>query len=93
MTDPTESQTRKALIDPALRKAGWEVDNPDQIHFLRAVQNVFLQRRRLVLADPYEPPLTSFGQDAVERWFSTEEVNEVLEFVDTLTVVSRSGSS
>jgi type I restriction enzyme R subunit len=67
--------------------------NADQIHFLRAVQNVFLRRRRLVLADLYEPPLTSFGQDAVERWFTTDEVSEMLTFVDTLTVVSRLGSS
>ena len=28
---PTESQTRETLIDPALRKAGWDVDNPDQV--------------------------------------------------------------
>jgi hypothetical protein len=31
MTDPTESQTRKALIAPTLCKAGWDVDNPDQV--------------------------------------------------------------
>jgi type I restriction enzyme R subunit len=40
--------------------------NADQIRFLRVVQNVFLQRRRLELADLYEPPLTRFGADAVE---------------------------
>lgn len=60
--------------------------NADQIRFLRAVQNVFLQRRRLALADLYDPPLTSFGDDAVERWFTTDEVNEMLEFVETLRV-------
>jgi type I restriction enzyme R subunit len=59
----------------------------DQTRFLRAVQNVFLQRRRLTLADLYEPPLTSFGANAVERWFAPDEVDEVLTFVDTLTVV------
>ena len=31
MTHITESQTRKSLIDPALRKAGWDVDDPDQV--------------------------------------------------------------
>ena len=62
--------------------------NADQIRFLRAVQNVFLQRRRLVLADLYAPPLTSFGDDAVERWFNQDEVEEMLIFVDTLTVVA-----
>jgi len=60
--------------------------NGDQIRFLRVVQNVFLQRRRLELADLYGPPLTRFGQDAVERLFTTEEVSQVLEFVDSLTV-------
>lgn len=28
---PTEAQTRERLIDPALRKAGWDVNNPDQV--------------------------------------------------------------
>ncbi len=28
---PTESQTRATIIDPALRKAGWDVDDPDQV--------------------------------------------------------------
>jgi type I restriction enzyme R subunit len=58
----------------------------DQIRFLRAVQNVFARRKRLALADLYEPPLTTFGADAVERWFTPGEVDEVLSFVGTLTV-------
>jgi type I restriction enzyme R subunit len=58
--------------------------NADQIRFLRAVQSVFLQRRRLQRADLYEPPLTSFGADAVERWFTPEQVTDVLAFVETL---------
>lgn len=60
--------------------------NADQIRFLRAVQNVFLQRRRLELADLYEPPLTSFGDGAVERWFTTDKVDEMLAFVDSITI-------
>ena len=60
--------------------------NADQIRFLRAVQNVFLQKRRLELADLYEAPLTSFGEDALDRWFTDEEVKEMLDFTDTLTV-------
>jgi type I restriction enzyme R subunit len=66
--------------------AGHPLFNADQIRFLRAVQNVFLQKRHLELADLYDPPLTRFGQDAVERLFTTKEVDEVLAFVDTLTV-------
>ncbi len=31
MSSPTEARTRKELIDPALEKAGWDVDNPDQV--------------------------------------------------------------
>jgi type I restriction enzyme R subunit len=60
--------------------------NADQIRFLRAVQNVFLQKRRLALADLYDPPLTSFGADALERWFTTDQVSEMLAFFETLRV-------
>jgi type I restriction enzyme R subunit len=58
----------------------------DQTRFLRAVQNVFLQRRHLALADLYESPLTSFGTDAVERLFSEDQIAEMLAFADGLTV-------
>lgn len=58
--------------------------NADQIHFLRAVQSVFLQKRHLEIADLYEPPLDLFGADAVECWFTEKEVEEVVEFVKTL---------
>jgi type I restriction enzyme R subunit len=60
--------------------------NADQVRFLRAVENVFLQRRHLEVADLYDPPLTQFGQDAVERWFSEEEIGEMLIFIETLAV-------
>ncbi len=56
----------------------------DQIRFLRAVQNAFLQKRRLHLPDLYEAPFTSFGKDAVERLFTQEEINEMLTFTNTL---------
>jgi type I restriction enzyme R subunit len=60
--------------------------NADQIRFLRAVQNIFIRRRRLGLADLYDPPLTAFGQDAVERWFAPEQVAEMLVFAEGLAV-------
>jgi len=66
--------------------AGRPLFNADQIRFLRAVQNVFLQKRRLELPDLYDPPLTSFGDDAVERWFTQDQVSEMLAFVETLRV-------
>ena len=31
MTDLSEARTRKDLIDPALKKAGWDVNNSDQV--------------------------------------------------------------
>jgi type I restriction enzyme R subunit len=60
--------------------------NADQIRFLRAVQSVFLQKRHLETADLYEPPLDSFGVDAVERWFTENEVKEVVDFANRLAV-------
>jgi len=30
VSQPNEAKTRKELIDPALKKAGWNVTNPDQ---------------------------------------------------------------
>jgi type I restriction enzyme R subunit len=60
--------------------------NGDQIRFLRAVQSVFLQKRKLALHDLYSAPLTSFGQNAVERFFTEEEIRGILAFTDTLVV-------
>ena len=60
--------------------------NADQIRFLRAVQSVFLQKRHLETADLYEPPLDMFGADAVERWFTEKEVEEVVEFANRMAV-------
>ncbi len=60
--------------------------NADQTRFLRALQNVFLDKRRVQLADLYAPPLTSFGDDAVERWFSAKEVQEMLFFLDNISI-------
>jgi type I restriction enzyme R subunit len=60
--------------------------NGNQVRFLRGVQQVLLQKRRLRLADLYEPPLDSFGADAVERWFRQEQITEILAFTETLAV-------
>ncbi len=60
--------------------------NADQTLFLRALQSVFIQKRRLQLADLYEPPLTSFGADAVERWFTENEITELLKFTERLAI-------
>ena len=61
--------------------------NADQIRFLRAVQSVFLQKRHLEAADLYDAPaLVGFGQDAVERWFSDDEIQNMVEFANRMTV-------
>jgi type I restriction enzyme R subunit len=52
---------------------------------MRAVENVFLQKRRLQRADLYDEPLSRFGDDAVDRWFTPREVEEVLAFAEKLT--------
>jgi type I restriction enzyme R subunit len=58
--------------------------NADQIRFLRSVQEVFLKNKKLVEADLYEPPLTVFGRNAVERFFTPEEIRELLDLAATL---------
>jgi type I restriction enzyme R subunit len=60
--------------------------NANQIRFLQVVQSVFLQKKRLALADLYGPPLTAFGSNAVERWFKDSEIKEILALTDSLTV-------
>ena len=34
----------------------------------------------------YEPPLDMFGADAVERWFTQKEVEEVVEFANKMAI-------
>jgi len=58
--------------------------NADQSRFLRAVQNVFVQRRKLEPADLYEEPFTNFGKDAVDKLFTEEDVNELVELTKKL---------
>lgn len=58
--------------------------NADQTRFLRTVQNVFVQKRKLEQDDLYEAPFTNFGVNAVEKLFSEGEVNDLLELVKRL---------
>jgi type I restriction enzyme R subunit len=58
--------------------------NADQLKFLSMVQNVFLQRHCLQLADLYDSPFTSLGVDAVERLFTSEQIHEIVHFANTL---------
>ncbi len=56
----------------------------DQTRFLRTVQTVFVQKRRLEVGDLYEAPFTNFGLNAVEKLFSDDEVGEILELTKRL---------
>ncbi|MCX6151734.1 MAG: DEAD/DEAH box helicase family protein [Ignavibacteriales bacterium] len=58
--------------------------NADQSRFLRAVQNVFVQRRKLEPADLYEEPFTNFGSNAVDKLFTEDDVNELVELTKKL---------
>ncbi|MBI4790897.1 MAG: DEAD/DEAH box helicase family protein [Chloroflexi bacterium] len=58
--------------------------NANQINFMRVVESVFLQKRHLGHADLYESPFSNFGNDAVDRWFTPRELDEVLEFAEKL---------
>ncbi len=58
--------------------------NADQSRFLRVVQSVFLQRRKLELADLYEEPFTNFGANAVEKLFGEDEITEMIELTKRL---------
>jgi hypothetical protein len=40
------------------------------------------------LANLYEPPLDMFGADAVERWFTQNEVEEIVKFTNRLAAAN-----
>ncbi len=58
--------------------------NAEQIRFLRSVQEVFLTKRTLIEADLYDPPLTNFGRNAVERYFTPQEIGDLLNLTQSL---------
>jgi type I restriction enzyme R subunit len=58
--------------------------NADQSRFLRVVQSVFLQRRKIEVADLYEEPFTSFGLNAVDKLFTESELEELVSLIQRL---------
>jgi type I restriction enzyme R subunit len=59
--------------------------NADQMRFLRAVKAVLSRHRRLERNDLYDSPaLRAFGDEAVERLFTDEEIEELLIFAAAL---------
>lgn len=63
----------------------------DQIRFLRIVKNVFLEkarrRERLTLHDLYEGPFETLGIDAADRLFKKQELEEIIDFLNTQAVL------
>jgi type I restriction enzyme, R subunit len=59
----------------------------DQIRFLRAVKDVFLSTRRLSETDLHDAPqLATFGRNAVDRLFSSIQVEELVHLTEELAV-------
>jgi type I restriction enzyme R subunit len=56
----------------------------DQIRFLRAVQEVFVQRHSLQEADLYDPPFTQFGRNAADRLFTPQQKQSILDLTHDL---------
>ena len=78
---PTYEQIVRKAFDAFILEHNY---NADQTRFLRTVQSVFLQKRRLETADLYEPPFSNFGVNAVEKLFSENEVDELMEMTKRL---------
>ena len=87
MTNPTEAQTRRELIDPALERAGWDLNNPDQVGFEIPVDDVdpaawqALQTKLRALRDegvPYDVPLPA----GITDYALYRENGEVLAVVE-----------
>jgi type I restriction enzyme, R subunit len=52
--------------------------NADQIRFLRSVQTVFAQKKRLTEDDLYGDTFAAFGRNAVDRLLSPQDVKDLL---------------
>ena len=48
------------------------------------MQDVFLKNRQLAEADLYEAPLTVFGRNAVEKYFTPGEIKELLKMTEAI---------
>jgi hypothetical protein len=57
---------------------------PEQLDQVIADLANQMKKRRLEVADLYEEPLNRFGEDAVERWFSEEQVDGLIGFTEKL---------
>ncbi len=60
--------------------------NANQILFLRTLQSVLAQKHRVTWADLYAHPFTNLGADAVGRWFTFDQADEIMAFAETLAI-------
>jgi len=56
----------------------------EQIRFLRTVQDKMIEAGPLRLADLYAPPFTSMGRNAVERLFTSEQIDGIVHLTQRL---------
>ena len=59
--------------------------NSDQTKFLMLMSSMLAQRGKIELPDLYESPFTSYGQDAVDRYFSDDQIAELMDFTGRLS--------
>ncbi len=78
---PLFDELVRRAFDTFIREHGY---NADQTRFLRTVQSVFLQRRKIAVDDLYEHPFMAFGMGAVEKLFSAEDVEEIIQLTKGL---------
>ncbi len=77
--------TRESIIGAAFDAFVLEHNfNADQSRFLRAVRVVFKERKKITLEDLYDEPFTNFGANAVEKLFSQQEIDELLQLTGGL---------
>jgi type I restriction enzyme R subunit len=78
---PTYEEIVRRAFDAFIMEHNY---NADQTKFLRTVQNVFLEKRKIEPADLYEAPFNNFGLNAVERLFSEEDIKELMDLTKKL---------
>ena len=60
--------------------------NANQILFLRTLQSVLGQKHRVTWADLSAQPFTNLGADAIGRWFTFDQADEIMAFAETLAI-------
>ncbi len=82
---PSREQLIQRSFETFVHEKPWF--SADQIHFLRIVKNVFIEkckrREKLSVHDFYEGPFEALGQDAADKLFKKNELEEIVEFFNS----------